>query len=152
MMICRSSLAKFCIREWIWLLNANSKLPREKIRSASIKVSCTWKLRFISIRISRYGSGLLKKKKILSGEVLSDSYDADSKAIHFNWLGPELFPLLLGPPGLNWWSSFVSIWNFSYVPLWFCEQDLGFDCSISWLTFYLCHFSLAPLKYSDSGS
>ena len=26
---------------------------------------------------------------------------SDSKAIHINWLGPEIFRLLLGPPGLN---------------------------------------------------
>ena len=25
----------------------------------------------------------------------------DPKAIHFSWLGPELFRLLLGPAGLN---------------------------------------------------
>ena len=26
---------------------------------------------------------------------------ARPKAIHFSWLGPELYRLLLGPPGLN---------------------------------------------------
>ena len=30
------------------------------------------------------------------------------KAIHFIWLGPKFFRLLLGPPGLNWWSSVAS--------------------------------------------
>ena len=34
-------------------------------------------------------------------ERASDSIMALSKAIHFSWLGPELFYLLLGPPGLN---------------------------------------------------
>ena len=27
------------------------------------------------------------------------------KAIQFSWTGPELFRLLLGPPGLNWFTS-----------------------------------------------
>ena len=31
----------------------------------------------------------------------SDSIMARLKAIHFSWLGSELFRLLLGPPGLN---------------------------------------------------
>ena len=31
----------------------------------------------------------------------SNSMMARPKAIHFSWLGPELFRLLLGPPGLN---------------------------------------------------
>ena len=31
----------------------------------------------------------------------SDSMKARAKAIHFSWLGPELFRLLLGPPGPN---------------------------------------------------
>ena len=31
----------------------------------------------------------------------SDSMMARPKAIHLSWLGPELFRLLLGPPGLN---------------------------------------------------
>ena len=29
------------------------------------------------------------------------------KAIYFSWLGPELFCLLLGPPGFNCWFSFA---------------------------------------------
>ena len=31
----------------------------------------------------------------------SESMIARPKAIHLSWLGPELFRLLLGPPGLN---------------------------------------------------
>ena len=31
----------------------------------------------------------------------SDSMIARLKAIHFSWLGPALFRLLLGPPGLK---------------------------------------------------
>ena len=31
----------------------------------------------------------------------SDSMMPRPKAIHFSWLGPELFRLLLDPPGLN---------------------------------------------------
>ena len=31
----------------------------------------------------------------------SDSMMARPKAIHFSWFGPELFRLLLCPPGLN---------------------------------------------------
>ena len=31
----------------------------------------------------------------------SDSMMAPNKAIHFSWFGPELFCLLLGPPGFN---------------------------------------------------
>ena len=31
----------------------------------------------------------------------SDTMIARPKAIHFSWLGPEPFRLLLGPPGLN---------------------------------------------------
>ena len=38
----------------------------------------------------------------------SDSMMARPKAILFSRLGPELFRLLLGPPGLNWLSSFAS--------------------------------------------
>ena len=36
-------------------------------------------------------------------------------AIHFSWLGPELFRLLLGPPGLNFASDFK----------WCCLADQG---------------------------
>ena len=32
---------------------------------------------------------------------VSDSMMVRTKATHFSWLGPELFRLLLGPPGLN---------------------------------------------------
>ena len=28
-------------------------------------------------------------------------YDAPDLVMHYSWLGPELFHLLLGPPGLN---------------------------------------------------
>ena len=38
----------------------------------------------------------------------SDYMMARPKAFHFSWLGPELFRLLLGPPGLNWLPSFAS--------------------------------------------
>ena len=38
----------------------------------------------------------------------SDYMMARPKAINFSWFGPELFRLLLGPPGLNWLSSFAS--------------------------------------------
>ena len=31
------------------------------------------------------------------------------KAIYFSWLGPELFCLLLGPPGFNCWFSFAPV-------------------------------------------
>ena len=61
-MICRSSSAKICNREWILPLNDDSELPgkfyREQIPLASIIVSRTWKLKFTSKRISRYGPGL----------------------------------------------------------------------------------------------
>ena len=33
------------------------------------------------------------------------------KAIYFSWLGPELFCLLLGPPGLNCWFSFAPVFQ-----------------------------------------
>ena len=47
------------------------------------------------------------KQGILQVDRASDSMMAGgkwrrSKTIHFSWLGPELFRLLLGPPGLNW--------------------------------------------------
>ena len=65
-MILRSSSAKNCNREWILPLNDNSKLPgkfyRGKIPLASIIVSRTWKLRFTSKRISRYGYGLVTQQ------------------------------------------------------------------------------------------
>ena len=35
----------------------------------------------------------------MSVDRASDSMMARPKAIHFSWLGPELFSLLLGPPG-----------------------------------------------------
>ena len=38
----------------------------------------------------------------------SDSMMARHKAIHFSWLGPELFCILLGPPGLNCFFFFCS--------------------------------------------
>ena len=38
----------------------------------------------------------------------SDSMMARPKAIHFSWLGLEVFRLLLGPPGINLCSPFAS--------------------------------------------
>ena len=33
------------------------------------------------------------------------------KAIYFSWSGPELFRLLLGPPGLNCWFSSAPVFQ-----------------------------------------
>ena len=41
------------------------------------------------------------------------------KAIYFSWLGPELFCLLLGPPGFNCWFSFAPVFQ------WCCLTPQG---------------------------
>ena len=41
----------------------------------------------------------------------SDSMMARHKAIYFSWFGPELFCLLLGPPGFNCWFSFAPVFQ-----------------------------------------
>ena len=41
------------------------------------------------------------------------------KAIYFNWFGPELFCLLLGPPGFNCWFSFAQVFQ------WCCSTPQG---------------------------
>ena len=41
------------------------------------------------------------------------------KAIYFSWLGPELFCLLLGPPGFNCWFSFAPVFQ------WYCSTPQG---------------------------
>ena len=41
------------------------------------------------------------------------------KAIYFSWLGPELFCLLLGPPGFNCWFSFALVFQ------WCCSIPQG---------------------------
>ena len=41
----------------------------------------------------------------------SDSMMAPTKAIYFSWFGPELFCLLLGPPGFNCWFSFAPVFQ-----------------------------------------
>ena len=46
-------------------------------------------------------------------------------AARFGWLGPGLFRLLLGAPGLGWWSSFASDFR------WCCLADRGSPSVIS---------------------
>ena len=41
------------------------------------------------------------------------------KAIYFSWLGPELFCLLLGPPGFYCWFSFAPVFQ------WCCSTPQG---------------------------
>ena len=41
------------------------------------------------------------------------------KAIYFSWLGPELFCLLLGPPGFNCWFYFAPVFQ------WCCSAPRG---------------------------
>ena len=41
----------------------------------------------------------------------SDSMMPRHKAIYFSWFGPELFCLLLGPPGFNCWFSFAPVFQ-----------------------------------------
>ena len=38
---------------------------------------------------------------------------------HFSWFGPELFCLLLGPPGFNCWFSFAPVFQ------WCCSTPQG---------------------------
>ena len=45
----------------------------------------------------------------------SDSMMAQHKAIYFSWFGPELFCLLLGPPGFNCCCVANYRWNFVFV-------------------------------------
>ena len=49
----------------------------------------------------------------------SDSMMARHKAIYFSWFGPELFCLLLGPPGFNCWFSFAPVFQ------WCCSTPQG---------------------------
>ena len=42
------------------------------------------------------------------------------KAIYFSWLGPELFCLLLGPPGFTCWFSFAPVLQ------WCCATPKGY--------------------------
>ena len=41
------------------------------------------------------------------------------KTIYFSWFGPELFCLLLGPPGFNCWFSFAPVFQ------WCCSTPQG---------------------------
>ena len=41
------------------------------------------------------------------------------KATYFSWFGPELFCLLLGPPGFNCWFSFAPVFQ------WCCSTPQG---------------------------
>ena len=41
------------------------------------------------------------------------------KAVYFSWFGPELFCLLLGPPGFNCWFSFAPVFQ------WCCSTPQG---------------------------
>ena len=41
------------------------------------------------------------------------------KAIYFSWFGPDLFCLLLGPPGFNCWFSFAPVFQ------WCCSTSQG---------------------------
>ena len=41
------------------------------------------------------------------------------KAIYFSWFGPELFCLLLGPPGFNCWFSSAPVFQ------WCCSTPQG---------------------------
>ena len=41
------------------------------------------------------------------------------KAFYFSWFGPELFCLLLGPPGFNCWFSFAPVFQ------WCCSTPEG---------------------------
>ena len=41
------------------------------------------------------------------------------KAMYFSWFGPELFCLLLGPPGFNCWFSFAPVFQ------WCCSTPQG---------------------------
>ena len=41
----------------------------------------------------------------------SESYVFFLDRIYFSWLGPELFCLLLGPPGFNYWFSFAPVFQ-----------------------------------------
>ena len=47
------------------------------------------------------------------------------KAIYFSWLGPELFCLLLGPPGFNCWFSFAPVFQ------WCCSTPQGSPVSVT---------------------
>ena len=49
----------------------------------------------------------------------SDSMMARHKAIYFSWFGPELFCLLLGPPGFNCWFSSAPVFQ------WCCSTPQG---------------------------
>ena len=49
----------------------------------------------------------------------SDSMMALTKGIYFSWFGPELFCLLLGPPGFNCWFSFALVFQ------WCCSTPQG---------------------------
>ena len=49
----------------------------------------------------------------------SDSMMARHKTIFFSWFGPELFCLLLGPPGFNCWFSFAPVFQ------WCCSTPQG---------------------------
>ena len=49
----------------------------------------------------------------------SDSMMARHKDIYFSWFGPELFCLLLGPPGFNCWFSSAPVFQ------WCCSTPQG---------------------------
>ena len=49
----------------------------------------------------------------------SDSMRAPTYSYYFSWLGPELFCLLLGPPGFNCWFSSAPVFH------WCCSTPQG---------------------------
>ena len=49
----------------------------------------------------------------------SDSMMARHNSIYFSWFGPELFCLLLGPPGFNCWFSSAPVFQ------WCCSTPQG---------------------------
>ena len=66
------------------------------------------------------GSGNCKSLSVLSQEssVVRQTWPRH-KAIYFSWFGPELFCLLLGPPGFNCWFSSAPVFQ------WCCSTPQG---------------------------
>ena len=55
----------------------------------------------------------------LTGHSPNDVLVQPVETIYFSWFGPELFCLLLGPPGFNCWFSFAPVF------LWCCSTPQG---------------------------
>ena len=76
----------------------------------------------IKMTIWSYGNDQMKSERVIAlkgTHFVIFIWWPRHKAIYFSWFGPELFGLLLGPPGFNCWFSFAPVFQ------WCCSTSQG---------------------------